>query len=104
MSGPDGSITQSVIVETELHFSLPELGRACDADITLIVALVHEGVLTAQGEEPAQWRFSGADLPRARTALRVMRDLELNAAGVALMLDLMGEIQALRAELKHQRG
>lgn len=33
-----------------------------------------------------------------------MRDLELSAPGVALVLDLFGEIEALRAELKVLRG
>jgi chaperone modulatory protein CbpM len=93
-----------VIVESEVHFSLAELGRACDADVTLITALVHEGVLTPLGEDPSQWRFAGATLPRARKAVRVMRDLELSAPGVALVLDLIGEIDALRAELKVLRG
>jgi chaperone modulatory protein CbpM len=89
-----------VIVESEVHFSLPELGRACDADVTLIAALVHEGVLTPWGEDPSSWRFAGAALPRARKAVRVMRDLELSISGVALVLDLFEEIEALRVELK----
>lgn len=104
MSSFAASGAQGVIVETEVYFSLPELGRACDADVTLITALVHEGVLTPLGEDPSQWRFEGATLPRARTAVRVMRDLELSAPGVALVLDLFGEIDALRVELKRLRG
>ena len=100
MSSSAASDARVVIVESEVHFSLPELGRACDADVTLITALVHEGVLTPMGEHPSAWRFPGATLPLARKAVGVMRDLELSASGVALVLDLFGEIEALRAELK----
>jgi len=37
---------------------------------------------------------------RARLALRLERDLELNLAGVALALELMEELERLRRELK----
>ncbi len=40
-----------------------------------------------------EWRFSGAALRRARLALRLERDLELNLAGVALALELMEELE-----------
>jgi chaperone modulatory protein CbpM len=51
----------------------------------------------------AQWRFSGSSLRRARLALRLSQDLEVNAPGVALALDLMDEIEELRARL-HRLG
>ncbi len=94
--------THSVIVETELYFSLHELGRASGVGLTLLETLVHEGVLTPQGDGPAQWRFEGSSLPRARKALRLIHDLELSAPGVALVLDLFDEIHALRSQLLHR--
>jgi len=100
MGTAEGSIMQVVIVETEVQFSLPELGRVCGVDVALLEALVHEGVLTPQGSGPAQWRFEGSVLPRARTAARLLRDLELSAPGAALVLDLFDEIESLRAQLR----
>jgi chaperone modulatory protein CbpM len=97
---PEVPGTQVVIVETQLQFSLPELGRACGADVALLQALVHEGVLIPQGDDPAEWRFGGEALPRARKATRLLRDLELSAPGVALVLDLFDEIEALRSQLR----
>ena len=44
-------------------------------------------------------RFRGASLPRARVAVRLTRDLEVNTAGVALALDLLDEIAELRSQL-----
>ena len=99
----------AVLVEHEVQFTLVELGRACRADSAQLVAFVEEGVLTPLGadddarapaaRDPQEWRFGGAALRRARTAQRLARDLELDAAAVALVIDLLDEIDALRARL-----
>ena len=52
----------------------------------------------------AQWRFSGAQLRRARIALRLERDLGLNAAGVALVLELLEELEQFRRERRSGRS
>jgi chaperone modulatory protein CbpM len=104
MSHNENQLTQAVIVETELQFSLHELCRACGVEIALLEALVQEGVLTPQGVDPAQWRFEGSALPRARMASRLSRDLDLSPAGTALVLELLEEISALRAQLRRTRG
>jgi chaperone modulatory protein CbpM len=51
----------------------------------------------------AQWRFRGSALRRTRLALSFARDLEVNPPGIALALDLIDEIDALRARL-HRLG
>ena len=55
------------------------------------------GVLEPLGETPQDWCFTGASLHRARLALWLTRDLEINLPGVALALDLFDEIAALQA-------
>jgi chaperone modulatory protein CbpM len=104
MSKAEGSITHAAIVETEVQFSLPELSRVCGVEMTLLESLVQEGVLTPLGDSPAQWRFEGSVLPRARTAARLVKDLELSAPGAALVLDLCDEIEALKAQLRRVQG
>jgi chaperone modulatory protein CbpM len=74
----------------------------CAVDERHIVAFIDEGVLDAVVIE-SEWRFSGAALRRARLALRLERDLELNLPGVALAMNLMEEIEQLRRELKARR-
>jgi chaperone modulatory protein CbpM len=88
-----------VIFEEYAKLSVDELSRLCSVDRTYIVELVEEGVLSVE-VDASEWRFSGAALRRARTALRLQRDLEINLPGVALALELLEEIQALRRELK----
>lgn len=62
--------------------------------------MVHEGLLRPLGERPDQWQFSGAQIRRARRAVRLQRDLELNLAGAALALDLLDQIDALHARIR----
>ena len=88
------------VVEEEVELTLVGLCHACHASSEQVVELVEEGVLEPAGGAPGEWQFSGAALRRARAALRLGRDLQLNAAGVALALDLLDEIEALRSRLR----
>jgi chaperone modulatory protein CbpM len=94
MSRPSAAWT-----EDELHLDVEALGRSLRCEIELIVALVHEGVLEPQGASPAEWRFGAAALLRARRAVRLARELEINPPGVALALQLLDEIQRLEGAL-----
>jgi chaperone modulatory protein CbpM len=89
------------IVEEELQLSLLELCRATRAPEEQIRTWVVEGVLEPVGTSPQEWRFAGASLRRARLALTLTQELEINPPGVALALDLLEQIAALRAQ---QRG
>lgn len=96
---PDQQLPDTLIVEQELWLSFTELCEACGGEAGLVELLVDEGVLVPSGAARESWRFGGASLSRARVAMRLLRDLEINAAGVALALDLLDEIAALRARL-----
>ena len=98
-------VAHAVLVEDGQTFTLLQLSHICQADHLQLVALVHEGVLTPAGDDPPSWRFDGSALRRARTAVRLTRDLELSAAGAALVLDLLDQIEALRSQLRrHSRA
>jgi chaperone modulatory protein CbpM len=91
-------VIHGTVVEEEVRFSLPELSQACGASIDLLITLVEEGVLAPVGRDALDWHFTGTALRRARAALRLTRDLDLNVAGVALVLDLLDEIDALESQ------
>jgi chaperone modulatory protein CbpM len=78
--------------------SVADLARMFAVEERHIVALAEEGVITALEIETAEWRFSGADIRRARIALRLERDLGINLPGVALSLELLEELEPLRRE------
>lgn len=86
--------------EYEVHLDVEALGRSLRCEVELIVALVHEGVLEPQGASPAEWRFGAAALLRARRAVRLARELEINPPGVALALQLLDKIRRLEAALE----
>jgi chaperone modulatory protein CbpM len=80
------------IVEEQGTLGLDELVALCDAEAAQILALVEEGVLEAVSPEP---RFGGGSLRRARLAVRLQRDLGVNLAGVALVIELLERIERL---------
>lgn len=88
------------ILEEHTQLTLDDLCRACAIDAQRIIELVDVGVLEPQGREPARWTFVGDSLYRARKALRLQRDLDMDLAGAALVLELLDEIASLRARLR----
>lgn len=89
-----------LILEEQTELSLADLCRACEAETDRIMELVHEGVLAPAGAAPGEWRFSGMHLQRARVALRLQNDLDVNLAGAALALELLDELDELRARVQ----
>lgn len=90
--------TGTVIEDDSL--TLEQLCHACDVQTDWVISLVEESIIEPQGDQIQVWRFSGASLVRVRSAQRLQSDLGLNLAGIALALDLMEELEGLRAELK----
>jgi len=92
------------VIEEASSFTLLELCQACGVEAEEVRVWVLEGVLEPVGQGPHDWCFAGSALSRARLATRLARDLEVNAAGVALALDLLDEIAELRSRLSQLRG
>ncbi|WP_168788150.1 chaperone modulator CbpM [Paraburkholderia aromaticivorans] len=95
---------QGQIVDENVEFTLVELSRVSGASEEELTLWVSEGVFEPRGERPQEWRFSGAALRRVRTAQRLAHDFQINPPGIALALDLLDEIDALRARVKRPRG
>ena len=88
------------ILEEQTGLTLAELCRACMAQTDFIAELVDEGVLIPTGRAPDQWRFTGIQVRHASVAVHLQRDLGVNVAGAALALQLLDELEALRARLR----
>lgn len=100
MAGEDrNKVLQSEIIETRIEISLADLCEVCSVTRERVVRLVDEGVVEPTGRDPAEWRFSGRSVRRVVVAERLSRDLRLNAAGAALVLDLLDEVKQLRQRL-----
>lgn len=100
MAEPCLLITHGVVVDEHVAFGFTALCRASGADAAQLHALVEEGLLHPVGHGPDDWQFSGDALARARKVLRLAHDLELGLSGAAIVMDLLAEIEDLRARLR----
>ncbi len=104
MPSPEEPFLSGDIIEQGLELTLEDLSHMFAVEERHIVELVEEGVLGLEGTvsvisiDRTAWRFKGKEVRRARIALRLERDLGINAPGVALVLDLLEELEQLRRE------
>lgn len=93
-------------VSEPLTFS--QLCEACHLPEALVQELIAHEILHPSGQHPTDWVFDMVQLQRAQTAARLQRDLEVNLAGIALVLDLLEERESLREHValleKHLLG
>jgi len=91
------------LLDEKVQLSLKEISLACSSRIEWVLELVDEGIIEPCGPERSDWRFPGNSLARAHMARRLQHDLDINLAGVALVLDLLQEIDTLRSRLRVQK-
>jgi chaperone modulatory protein CbpM len=96
----ENEILAGTVIGDEGVLSIEELARACRAEAEWIVELVAVGVLAPLGGETSGWRFRAADLTCARRIFRLQRDFGATIEAAAVMIDLLDEIDQLRARLK----
>ena len=87
------------VLGEEIELSVNDLCAACEVSSERVLEFVEEGVIEPVGADPAHWRFRAVSIRRIRRAERLERDLGVNVAGAALALDLLDELERLRARL-----
>lgn len=90
----------TIIFDEELNCRLDELCRLCRVSSEEVIELVEEGVLIPQGSTVSDWYFDYLAVKRLQTAIRLQRELNVNLPGVALVLDLLDELQELRQQCR----
>lgn len=93
-------ILNGLLLDDACSLTLSDLSRACAVHAEWVVALVDEGILEPTGRDATCWRFSGPSLHRARTVRHLQQDLGINLAGAALVLEMLDEIEGLRARVQ----
>jgi hypothetical protein len=86
---------------SEEMLTLEEVAARCDVELDLVEDLVRHGVIevTRGGAR----RVHATWVLRVRKVARLRRDLDVNVAGAAVILDLLERIEELEDELR-QRG
>ena len=98
----DQLLTGLVLTE-QSTLTLGEFSCACTMHAEWIIELVEEGILEPVADKSkgrSRMCFPASSLARARRVMRLQRDLGINLSGAALALELMDEIDALRAQLR----
>jgi chaperone modulatory protein CbpM len=93
------SVAIGVCITDDQALELEAFAAACGAEVEFVRLLVDEGLVQPVEQQPA-WRFSGEALARVRRIRRLQRDFEANLQSVAVMLELIDEIERLRAALQ----
>jgi chaperone modulatory protein CbpM len=91
-----------VCLGEQAWLELDEFAHACGVEVDFVRTLVDEG-LVQPPLEASPWRFGGNELARVLRIRRLQRDFEANLQSVAVMLDLLDEIERLRVAL-HRAG
>ena len=93
------SIAIGVCLNDANALDLEAFAAACGTEVEFVRLLVDEGLVQPVVDQPT-WRFGGEELARVRRIRRLQRDFEANLQSVAVMLELIDEIERLRAQLK----
>lgn len=86
---------RGVVLDERVTFTLTEFCQVCGVQREMVVEMVEEGVIEPAASADTEWLFYGQSLVRAQAALRLVRDLDLNWPGAALVLDLLEELERL---------
>ena len=86
-----------LVTEVRFYISVQELSSSFGIDRKLIKEIIDEGIVEVQKDANEELQFDSTALHRIRTALRLHRDLGINFAGAALVLDLLEELETLRS-------
>lgn len=89
-----------IVLDDSMTLGVNEICTVCRVGVEMVNEMVNEGVLVPEGTSPETWRFSAMAIKRIQVTLRLQRDLRVNLPGAALALDLLDELEELRARVK----
>ncbi|WP_426142985.1 chaperone modulator CbpM [Pseudomonas sp. DWP3-1-2] len=96
-------MSHTLIVELDMK----QFCQVANMPAAYVIEIVEHGILEPQGRKPDEWVFDDQALFVARRAVKLRRELELEWEGVALALNLLDELEHVRAEnrmLRQQLG
>jgi len=95
-------MTKEIIIIADYHqqteLSLQELCEICSVSPELVHQLVAYEIIVPTISHPHQYHFDLAQFKRLQSALRLQRDLDMNLAGIAIVLDLLEDLEDLRQQ------
>lgn len=80
------------------EMTLDEVCEICSVSPDFINDLIDFEILQFGEDYPEAWSFDLPQVERIKTAQRLQHDLEVNLPGIAIILDLLDEMEKLRAQ------
>lgn len=83
----------------ETILSLEEICQGCHIDSNFIIELIEYDIIHSNLKPANEHTFTLSQLKRIKTAHRLQQDLKVNLAGIAVILDLLDELEELRSRM-----
>lgn len=87
-----------IVADYEILLTREELCHICRISAAYMNDLLQYEIIHPVYHQQNEF-FDLSQLKRIKRAIRLQRDLELNLAGVALVLDLLEQMEGLRSEI-----
>ena len=89
----------AVLMDEYSVLSFVEVCKRCDISAEQLHEMIEHGLFQASLMPSPSLHFTEKAVARIQAASRLQRDLEINLPGIALVLDLLDEIETIRNEL-----
>jgi chaperone modulatory protein CbpM len=84
----------------DFYLSFEELRLSANITRQTLFELVDQNIVVPfAGSQPPQWQFHVTCVMQVKKAVRLYRDLEINWSDLALVLELLKEIEQLNGEI-----
>jgi len=92
------------LFEDHAELTLSDVCERCGVKSDAVVTYIREGLIDQPGDDETKWRFTRTHIVHIQKAYRIERELRLNPAGSVLVMELLEQIDELRAKLqRYQR-
>lgn len=102
MTTNDINPISGTIFDDTTEITIVELCDVCSVERKMVDEMIDEGILEPTGSGRERPRLPYSSVRRTRTVIHLQRDLGINLAGAALVLELLERIDDLHTRLRHK--
>lgn len=90
------STSTAVYVEENFSLTINEVCHSLGIEKKWVFEIIDEGIVYPLSSKNSQPIFDQKAITRLKTSLNLQRDLGINISGIALVLDLLDEIETIK--------